>query len=128
MLAESTATGFERLRADVVWRPVIAALGEHAWMSKDKEYIERFHQELASCAKGRHKVLPSALARRLQACFSTLVGVHVLLMLPWCVACWSCVAEHVWLSICALQSIDGNRACLLHCVNRAVVAGLGGVP
>ena len=108
VLAESTVSGFERLRADVMWRPVIAALDEHAWMSTDNKYAEQFDQELATLAgKGRYKVLPTALVRRLQACFSTLVGSG--LCLDACQECSSlamccrvyreqcpCVAKHRW--------------------------------
>ena len=56
-----------------MWRPVIAALDEHAWAST-KQQAEGFCEELASCVKGRYRFLPSSLVRRVQACFSTLVG------------------------------------------------------
>ena len=125
--AESTLSGFERLRADVVWRPVIAALDEHAWTSTDKKYAEQFQQELASVGKGRYKLLPTALVRRLQACFSTLVGFDLIAMLLWVAAYWSCIGVHAWTSVLALQTVDGDLGCFLHCMTRVAVAGLGGV-
>ena len=71
--ADLTLSAFERLRADVMWKPVIAALGKETWADA-REQAAGLCQALALYSKCRSKVLPSGFVRRLQACFSILVG------------------------------------------------------
>jgi len=69
--ADLAASAVEQMRADPIWRPVIASMPAHSWSSKHKDALE-FQQYIADVHKSS-KILSKLTARRLQICFSPLV-------------------------------------------------------
>ncbi len=68
--ADMAASPFEQMRADPIWRPVIAAMPAHSWSAKYEDALE-FRQYIADVHKSS-KMLSKMTARKLQICFSPL--------------------------------------------------------
>jgi len=71
--AEMVVKGFENMRDDVMWSPVIAGLAEGCWADSRQQALDFKHQ-LASMSKKECRVLPAGVVRRLRACFAPLVS------------------------------------------------------
>ena len=98
--ADLTLSAFERLRADVMWKPVIAAVDKDT-RSASREQSVKICELLTE--SGRIKLLPSSLVRRLQACLSTTVGHNFGLILAGRRSSFTCYRARVGQCKCAAK-------------------------